>query len=71
VKLNTSEIVLKGTYIDRLNNNKTKKADNTNIFSYSFTFQKAVQRLEDRDSVDLRILSKHRWNFGRELHVQH
>ena len=56
VTLNTSEIVLEDTYTDRLNNNKPTQTDNTNIFSYSFTFQAAVQRLEDRNTVDLRII---------------
>eukprot|EP00092_Neocalanus_flemingeri_P040716 GFUD01044328.1.p1 GENE.GFUD01044328.1~~GFUD01044328.1.p1 ORF type:complete len:264 (+),score=58.21 GFUD01044328.1:228-1019(+) len=56
VKLNRSEIVLEDTYVDRINSNKTTKVDPTNIFSHTFTFQEAVQKLPDRHSTDLRIL---------------
>merc|ERR1719186_1840794 len=56
VKLNESRIALEDTYVDRLNNNVTTKVDPTNIFSHTFTFQEAVQKLPDRNKVDLRIL---------------
>eukprot|EP00092_Neocalanus_flemingeri_P086642 GFUD01109228.1.p1 GENE.GFUD01109228.1~~GFUD01109228.1.p1 ORF type:complete len:286 (-),score=77.15 GFUD01109228.1:363-1220(-) len=56
VKLNRSEIVLEDTYVDRINGNKTTKVDPTNIFSQTFQFQEAVQKLPDRNSTDLRIL---------------
>ena len=55
-KLSMSEIVLEDTYMDKMNNNKATKANNANIHSYAFTLQKAVQKLENRHSVDLRIL---------------
>jgi len=56
VRLGKSEIVLQNTYIDRINGNVTTKFDPNNIFSHTFTFQEAVQKLANRNSVDLRIL---------------
>jgi len=56
VKLGQSDIVLQNTYVDRINGNKTTKVDPNNIFSHTFTFQEAVQKLTDRNSVDIRIL---------------
>merc|ERR1712083_423955 len=55
-KLGASELKLKDTYVDRLNGNQTKKVDINNIFSHTFTFQEAVQKLPGRRNVDLRIL---------------
>jgi len=55
-KLGASNIKLKDTYVDRINGNKTKKVDINNIFSHTFTFQEAVQKLPGRRNVDLRIL---------------
>merc|ERR1719483_747517 len=56
VKLGRSEISLKNNYVDRINGNVTKRVDPDNIFSHTFTFQEAVQKLADRNAVDLRIL---------------
>merc|ERR1712106_346415 len=56
VKLGRSEISLKNNYVDRINGNVTKRFDPDNIFSHTFTFQEAVQKLADRSAVDLRIL---------------
>jgi len=56
VKLKNSDIVLGDTYVDRLENNVTKKRDPNNIHSYTFTFQEAVEKLPDRFAVDIRIL---------------
>jgi len=55
-KLEDSGIRLKDTYVDRLDNNITKKFDKNKIHSHTFAFQEAVQDLPDRFSVDLRIL---------------
>ena len=56
VKLGRSEISLKNNYVDRINGNVTKRVDPDNIFSHTFAFQEAVQKLADRNAVDLRIL---------------
>jgi len=56
VKLNRSDVVPADTYIDRLNNNKTMQADPKDIFSHTFTFQEAVEKLPDRSDFDLRVL---------------
>merc|ERR1712106_564349 len=56
VKLGRSEISLKNNYVDRINGNVTKRFDPDNIFSHTFAFQEAVQKLADRSAVDLRIL---------------
>ena len=55
-KLGESGIILKDTYVDRLNNNITKKFDKNKIHSHTFAFQEAVEDLPNRFSVDLRIL---------------
>ena len=56
VKLSKSKIVLEDSYVDRINGNVTTKVNPNNIFSHTFTFQEAVQKLRDRHAVDLRIL---------------
>ena len=55
-KLGKSEIRLKDTYIDRLDGNQTKQADDFHIYSHTFTFQESVQQLSNRNSVDIRVL---------------
>ena len=56
VKLNESDVVLGDTYVDRRNNNKTTQHNIKDIFSHTFLFQEAVQKLKNKDEVDLRIL---------------
>ena len=64
-KLGQSGIILKDTYVDRLNNNITKKFDKNKLHSHVFTFQEAVEELPNRFSVDLRILFiPYTWEYG-------
>jgi hypothetical protein len=54
-RLETSDVheYMTGTYIDRLDGNVTKKFDETNLFSHTFTFQQAVERMEGRWAANL------------------
>ena len=56
LNLKHSDINLGHTYLDRMSGNIRKPFNPQNIFSYTFTFQEAVEKLIDRHSVDLRIL---------------
>ena len=47
-RLESSDVKIKKTYVDRLDGNKTKKFDHSNIFSHTFTFQEAVEKMPDR-----------------------
>ena len=47
-RLENSDVKIKKTYMDRLHGNKTKKFDNKNIFSHTFTFQEAVEKMPGR-----------------------
>merc|ERR1719411_1861223 len=55
-KLGSSDVKLGKFYTDRLNGDVRKKADKNNIFSHTFLFQEAVQKLPKTDKIDLRIL---------------
>ena len=54
-RLESSDVKIKKTFVDRLDGNKTKKFDNSNIFSHTFTFQEAVEKMPGRSlsSTDL------------------
>jgi len=56
-RLESSDVKIKKTYVDRLDGNKTKKFDHSNIFSHTFTFQEAVEKMPDRQNVHLRLLA--------------
>ena len=47
-RLESSDVKIKKTYVDRLDGNKTKKFDDSNIFSRTFAFQEAVEKMPDR-----------------------
>ena len=55
-KLGGSDVKLGKFYTDRLNGDVRKKADKNNIFSHTFLFQEAVQKLPKTEKIDLRIL---------------
>ena len=54
--LDKSDVKLGKTYIDRSNNNQTKTFDKTDILSHTFLFQEAVEKMEGRYDVDVRLL---------------
>ena len=47
-RLESSDVKIKKTYIDRLDGNKTKKFEHKNIYSYAFTFLEAVEKIPKR-----------------------
>ena len=47
-RLESSDVKIKKTYVDRLNRNKTKEFDHSDIFSHTFTFQEAVEKMPNR-----------------------
>ena len=47
-RLESSDVKIKKTFIDRLNGNKTKEFDHNDIFSHTFTFQEAVEKMPNR-----------------------
>ena len=47
-RLESSDVKIKKTYVDRVDGNKTKKFDQSNIFSHGFTFQEAVEKMPAR-----------------------
>ena len=47
-RLENSDVKIKKTYVDRLNGNKTKEFDHNDIFSHTFTFQEAVEKMPNR-----------------------
>ena len=55
-RLESSDVKIKKTYVDRLDGNKTKKFDHSNIFSRTFAFQEAVEKMPDRSFF---LLQKH------------
>ena len=55
-RLESSDVKIKKTYVDRLDGNKTKKFDDSNIFSRTFAFQEAVEKMPDRSFF---LLQKH------------
>jgi len=58
VKLNESDITLGDEYVDRLDGNTTKLFNPGHIYPYTFTFQEAIQNMNDTDrqEVDIRVL---------------
>jgi len=56
--INSSDLTLGKTYIDRKDENKTKEFNKWDVWSWTFAFQEAVEKLdeEERFSVDVRIL---------------
>lgn len=63
IQLNNSDVQFKENYVDRLDRNKTKNFDKTKIEAYTFAFQEAVQELQNRNDVDLRILLIQRQSY--------
>jgi len=55
-KLRESGLILRNSYVDRLNGNVTKAFNEKDFLAHTFTFQEAIQELPDRHAVDLRIL---------------
>ena len=53
-RLESSDVKIKKTFIDRLNGNKTKEFDHNDIFSHTFTFQEAVEKMPNRS-----LLTRH------------
>ena len=51
-RLESSDVKIKKSYVDRLDGNKTKKFDQSNIFSHTFTFQEAVEKMPDTVSQE-------------------
>ena len=47
-RLENSDVKIKKTYIDRIKGNKTTKFDEKNLFSHTFTFQEAVEKMPNR-----------------------
>ena len=47
-RLEKSDVQIKKTYMDRTDGNVTKKFKYSNIWSHTFTFQEAVQKMEGR-----------------------
>ena len=60
VKLENSDIVLKETYIDRMNGNVEKFLNQDEIWALAFAFQESVGLLRKRNAVALRILMTHK-----------
>ena len=58
-RLESSDVKIKKTYVDRLDGNKTKKFDQSNIFSHTFTFQEAVEKMPDRSLFSTEVLDVH------------
>ena len=54
IKLSASDVKLKNRYKDRLDYNISKIFDKSDLFSYGFSFQEAVEELPDRNDVDVR-----------------
>jgi len=55
-KLEKSDVKMGKEYVDRLDNNATKQWNEHDIMSQTFTFQQAVEKLPNRNDVDLRIM---------------
>ena len=47
-RLEKSDVKIEKTYMDRTDGNTTKKFKYSNIWSHTFTFQEAVQKMEGR-----------------------
>ena len=47
-RLEKSDVKIKKTYMDRLDGNATKKFRQSDMFSHTFTFQEAVQKMKGR-----------------------
>ena len=47
-RLEKSDVKIKKTYMDRLDGNATKKFRKSDMFSHTFTFQEAVQKMKGR-----------------------
>jgi len=56
VKLSQSNVRLGDTYLDRRVDDIRKAFDPDDIYSYSFTFQEAIEKIPDRHNVDITIL---------------
>ena len=55
-KLSQSDVKFGKTYVDRMDDNKTKEADPNSLSAMTFLFQEAVEKLSNRQAVDIRIL---------------
>jgi hypothetical protein len=55
-RLEKSDLMIRKTYIDRLDGNTTKTFNESDIFSHTFTFQEAVQAMKGRMDVNVRLL---------------
>ena len=47
-RLENSDVKIKKTYTDRLDGNRIKKLDKTDIWGHTFTFQEAVEKMPGR-----------------------
>ena len=45
-RLENSDVKMRKTYIDRIDNNAVKSFSDEDVFSHTFTFQEAVQEME-------------------------
>ena len=68
VKLSDSEVLLGDKYIDGINSNLTKELDTHEIFSHTFAFQQAVEKLSNRNAKDLRMLIR-KYNKNDSVNV--
>jgi len=68
--LNSSDVAMGNTYIDRWNRNENKTFDKNKVLAWTFTFQEGVQNMDPRikSRADIRILM--RWNPGYDLDGQ-
>ena len=53
-KLSNSDVKMRRKYKDRLDYNREKIFENSNILAYAFGFQEAVQKMENRNDVNVR-----------------
>ena len=50
-RLEKSDVKIRKTYIDRLDNNVSKSFSDEDVFSHTFTFQEAVQEMEKQERL--------------------
>ena len=55
-KLSNSDVKMKRKYKDRLDNNRKKIFENSDILAHAFSFQEAVQKMPNRTDVDVRYV---------------
>ena len=55
-RLESSDVKIKKTFVDRLDGNKAKNFERSNIISHTFTFQEAVEKMPGRSLSSTEVL---------------